>query len=422
MTDQNLTAQNPTRQRFIILAVLLIGIMVAYLDRVNVSVLAANEIFLNDMGIKGQPIQIGMMMSTFLIAYGVANLTLSPLGDYFGPRKAMLASVVLWCVALSVGGIAGSFAVLIASRIILGIGEGFYYPMQGLLVKNWFPGQERGRANAAWIIGQSLGPALAMPIFAYVIVTFGWRESFHAATFLTLIPLYLLWFHTADTPREHKKVNALELQHIESGLDQSKATVKETLLQRIKPFISNYRYWLLVYWYVSLNFMFWGFVSWLPSYLKSARGFSWGEMGWMASLPFILAIVSKAVTGWAIDRTGRSAPFLFAAMFFGGLGVYWAAVVPGKYEAAILLALAFAVCNMAAPAAWTLLQGLVPTKSLSTAGGIMNGVTAILSSISPVLIGFVISMTGNYANGLFLLVGAGMLAAGVAAILVVQKY
>lgn len=74
----------PTRKRFLIVACLFIGIFIAYLDRVNVSVLAANEPFLAYMGIEGMPLQIGMMMTVFLAAYGIANVVLSPLG----PQKS----------------------------------------------------------------------------------------------------------------------------------------------------------------------------------------------------------------------------------------------------------------------------------------------------------------------------------------------
>src|SRR5262245_28047388 len=81
--------EKPSKQRFNVVAILFIGIMVAYLDRVNVSVLGADKQFLQYMGIEGQPIQIGLMMSVFLAVYGVANVVLGPLGAYLGPRKSM---------------------------------------------------------------------------------------------------------------------------------------------------------------------------------------------------------------------------------------------------------------------------------------------------------------------------------------------
>ncbi|MBJ4929101.1 MFS transporter, partial [Salmonella enterica subsp. enterica serovar Corvallis] len=168
----------PTRKRFLIVACLFIGIFIAYLDRVNVSVLAANEPFLAYMGIEGMPLQIGMMMTVFLAAYGIANVVLSPLGDYLGPRKAMMLCILIWTIALMIGGVATSFALIIICRILLGIGEGFYYPLQSVFIKNWFPKQERGRANAAWIVGQSVAPAIAMPFFTWWIGTHGWRSNF----------------------------------------------------------------------------------------------------------------------------------------------------------------------------------------------------------------------------------------------------
>lgn len=421
-------AERPTKARFVVLACLFIGIFIAYLDRVNVSVLAASDLFLTDMGIKGMPVQIGMMMSVFLAAYGVANVALSPLGDYLGPRKAMLLCLVLWTVSLLIGGMATTFAMIIVSRVVLGIGEGFYYPLQSLFVKNWFPPQERGRANAAWVIGQSVAPAAAMPLFVYVIGTFGWRESFHLCLVLGLIPMYMLWRHTTDTPRQHRRINQAELRHIEDGQalerqrDAAAGGDRLSLAERIKPFVSDYRYWLLVLWYLCLQCMYWGLISWLPVYLKSARGFSWAEMGWLASLPFLFGIAFKALTGWLTDRIGRNAPILAAAMFLAGICIYFGAVVPDKYASAILLALAVGLCTMGTPAAWTLLQGLVPGKSMSTAAGAMNGIANGLSALSPALIGLFISITGGYDGGLLCLVVTGLVATVAAAVLVYRKF
>lgn len=136
--------EEPTKKRFIVVFCLFIGIFIAYLDRVNVSVLAANDPFLIEMGIKGAPVQIGMMMSVFLAAYGVANVLLAPIGDYLGPRKSMMLCIGLWTASLFLGGIASTFAIIIVSRIMLGVGEGMYYPLQSVFVKNWFPRRNAG--------------------------------------------------------------------------------------------------------------------------------------------------------------------------------------------------------------------------------------------------------------------------------------
>lgn len=416
----------PTKQRFWIVTIMCIGIMIAFLDRVNVSVLAANETFLMDMDIVGQPVKIGMMMSVFLIVYGISNFFLCPLGAYLGPRKAMMLAILGMGVSLIVGGIAGTFIILLASRAILGITEGFYYPMQSAVVKNWFPPNERGRANAVWTIGQSISPAFAMPLFTFIIAYWGWRSSFFVSLVLTMIPLVLMWFYLTDKPSQSKHVNEAELKYITDGFEQEKETqfadtAESSLVERVKVFASNYHYWILVYFYMSMNFMYWGLVSWLPTYLKVARGFTWAEMGWLASLPFILTIITKALNGVISDKIGRCAPSLFLAMLLGGIFVYLAASVEGKYASALLLACAFGTTSMATPVAWTLLQKFVPSNSVPTAAGIMNGISTGVSSLSPILIGFFISLVG-YAGGLYVIVGTGLIAAAVELVLVIQKY
>ncbi|EAX48267.1 hypothetical protein TcarDRAFT_1814 [Thermosinus carboxydivorans Nor1] len=109
VSGASLEAVKPTRQRLVLVAILLFTLLVAYLDRVNVSVLLADNAFLTDMGIKGQPVQMGLLMTLFLIAYGVANVVLSPLGDYIGPRKAMSISIFLWTISVLIGGFATTF-------------------------------------------------------------------------------------------------------------------------------------------------------------------------------------------------------------------------------------------------------------------------------------------------------------------------
>ena len=100
--------------------------------------------------------------------------------------------------------------------------------------------------------------------------------NFHVCLVLGLIPLYLLWRHVADTPRQAKGINAAELAHIEAGQEQAPASAEEKIpvAVRFKAFAGNYRYWLLVFWYLCLQCMYWGLITWLPSYLKTARGFS----------------------------------------------------------------------------------------------------------------------------------------------------
>ncbi|MDT8902020.1 MFS transporter [Anaeroselena agilis] len=426
VVPQATATMKPTRQRAILVGILLLTLLIAYLDRVNVSVLLADKTFLTDMGIAGKPIEMGKLMTYFLIAYGVANVALSPLGDIWGPRVAMSLSIFLWTLSVMIGGFATTFGTMLVARVILGVGEGMHWPMQSSFVKNWFPPQERGKANAVWLIGLMSGPMLAMPFFTWIVGSWGWRPSFFVLAVLGVIPLILIWFFTTDHPRQHKGVNKAELEHIESALKQeaeAEASMKtESLSERLASFCGNYRFWLLTVNYFCIASIWWGTMAWLPSYLKAARGFSWAEMGALASLPYFLGTVSILYFGHISDKLGRRAPFVAVSHLLAAAGIYFGAHATNNLYAALLISFGIGAIAIALPSSWSLLQKIVPGKAIGAGAGMMNGLANGGSAFSPILIGYFIAMTGGYVGGLMFLVGCGALGFVCMAILSMQKY
>ncbi|MEM5275230.1 MFS transporter [Cupriavidus taiwanensis] len=406
-----LERKRPTRQRLFLVSILFVGISIAYLDRVNIAVIAANAQFLADMGIAGQPVKVGLMMSLFLGAYGISNVVLSPLGDYLGPRRGMVVAYLIICASLLVGGMASTFGILLGTRVLLGIGEGLYYPMQNTIVKNWFPPKERGRANTAWLIGQSLAPAAAMPVFTYLVAAHSWEATFHFSFAISLVPLLLLWFFTADSPHAHKRVNEAELRYIEENMAGEKEGGKgavpegERFLRRAKIYASDYRFWMLLLILASNSILSWGVATWLPTYLSKERGFSWHAMGWISSLPFILGFVFKLAAGMIIDRTGRNAPVIALAALLCAAGVYLGVTIQDNHTAAVLLAFGIGASSAQIPGVFTLLQQLVPQAAMSSAAGTLNGIAVGFGALSPVLIGLSISMTRNFGSALYFIMG-----------------
>lgn len=422
----NLATETPTKQRILLLVILFITLLVAYLDRVNVSVLIADNQFVTDMGIKGQAMQSGMLMSMFLIAYGLSNVLLSPLGDLIGPRKAMSLSIFLWAIALIVGGLTSTFFMMLGARVLLGIGEGMHWPMNSKFVKNWIPPQERGKANSIWLLGIWVGPALAMPIFSWAIAGAGWRDSFFGLAVLGLIPLGLLWFFTTDYPHQNKRINQAEREHIESGTrkeaELEQGTEKSSFWATAKTFIFYYRFWLVVGYYTTSSAIYWGMLAWLPSYLKAARNFSWSDMGMLASLPFILGGIASVTFGYISDRVGRRAPFCLATGIVCTICIYFGAFAQDNMTAALLIAVGTGAIGIGHPSVWSLLQQVVPGKAVATGAGMMNGVSNAICALIPVIIGYFIGITGSYIGGLMVLVGLGIAASLFMLVLTIQKY
>lgn len=422
--------EKPTRQRVVLGIVLLATILVAYVDRVNISVLLADNEFLKFMGIAGQTVQQGLIMTIFLVAYGLSNFMFGPVCDYLGPRKAMMTAILLWAGSMFIGGLAGSFTILLISRIVLGLGEGLHYPNQGIFVKNWFPPYERGKANAAWQSGVLIGPIIGMPLFAKIVTMFDWRGTFFLLAAVGLIPILLLWRLVADTPRQHKRVNKAELDYIENALKIERAAevaVRKDVKaqgfgQRLASFGKNYRYWMVVLHYMCFCIIWWGMMTWMPSYLKMARGFSWSAMGMLSSLPYVFSLITLWGCGTIADKIGRRAPFMAVGFLVTAISIYSGVYVSNNMTSAILLSVGVAGVAISLSGAHSILQSIVPGDSVGTATGVLNGISNGVSALSPLLIGYIISLTGNYNGGLMLLAAAAVVGCICMIGLSIQKY
>ncbi|WP_435927008.1 MFS transporter [Dryocola sp. BD613] len=417
--------QKPTRQRFYVLSILFISLSVIYLDRVNISIIAANSQFLTDMGLVGKPVYIGLLMSLFLITYGISNVILSPVGDLIGPRKAMIIAYFIISASLLLGGVSGIFGFLLGTRILLGIGEGLYYPMQNTFIKNWFPPKERGRANTAWILGQSLSPAIAMPVFTWIIAEYSWRYTFYFSFSLSLIPLLLIYFFTSNTPRENKFINASELEIIEERLSNNNSNnvpgEKASIIARSKIYLCNGNFWMLLIIFASNSMLSWGIVTWLPTYLNTERGFSWANVGWMSSLPFIFGLLFKIVSGIIVDRTGKKGMIMLISALLCAGGILTGVNITDNYTAAIVISFGIGASSMQLPCVFTLLQGMVPSAAISSAAGALNGMAVGFGALSPVIIGFILGLTNNFNAVMYLLISIVMIGGAFAGIFAMKR-
>jgi sugar phosphate permease len=417
------TREKPTRQRHLLSLILVITVFVAFIDRLNISVLMADKTFLADMKLAGDTVSQGLLMTVFIIVYAIGNVFLGPLGDFMGPRKAMVLSLLGWEVSLVVGGLAPFFAFLILSRVLLGATEAMQWPMQSTFVKNWFPLKERGKANAIWGSGTSIAPAICMPLVTAVVYYSGWRASFFVLAAIGVVPLLLLWFLTTDTPRESKRINHLELHCIESGLSaemEAEAQMNQnTYRENVKAILTNYRFWLLTGFYAVHSSVYFGVLSWLPAYLKATRGVSWTVMGMWASAPFWLIFFCKLFCGYCCDKTGRRAPFMLITMLGGGLGIYFSIATHDNLTAMVILTLGLGLIGFGTPASYTLLQDVVPRRAISTGAGLMNGLANVIAGLSPVTVGYVIRVTGSYHSGLMYL-GSITIIGGVIALILIK--
>lgn len=423
----SLQAESPSRVRVWLLVILSFTVLVAYLDRVNVSVLIAFPRFLQEMGIKNNPVGQGLLMTFFLVAYGLGNILLGPVGDRLGPRKTMCVALVTWTAPLLAAATARTVNLLYAAMLVLGVGEALHYPMLIAFVKNWFPHEERGKANSSWLLGQMIGPALGMACFAAVIAAYGWRAIYWLCAVLSLVAIPLVWFFTTDRPDQHKWVNQAELEHITQGqiedaANREKGVSSGNAWHNFAALIRNPDFCCSAFAFWASSSMWWGIMSWLPQYLRVARGFSWAKMGFFSSLPYIFGLLGLISAGVVADRMKKAAPLNCVGLAGCALFIGLAAIVHNSYLSASLLCVALFFKGASIPMAWTVLQAFIPANMMGQAAGLQNGSAQLVGSLSPMVVGFLIGATGTYTAGLMYLVAFGLLGAACGFYLVLRKY
>src|SRR5258707_10859756 len=107
----------------------------------------------------------------------------------------MAGGFFLWSTATAVTGVVHGFALLLAVRLILGIGESVAYPSYSKILARYFSEEHRGFANSVIVAGNTLGPGFGMLLGGMLMARYGWRSFFivlGVASLLWLLP-WLRW-------------------------------------------------------------------------------------------------------------------------------------------------------------------------------------------------------------------------------------
>jgi MFS family permease len=143
-----------------------------------------------------------------------------------------------------------------------------------------------------------IGPMLVGLIVTGLIVLVGWRWQFHAMGILALVlPLPMIWFLVRDSAAQHPRVSAAEAALVTAGaLSRNQDAPGRAARERGATW-NNYRFWLVTAAIASNAIFFWGWSFWLPTYLRTARGFSFSVSGYLTFVIFGFAVATIVIVG-----------------------------------------------------------------------------------------------------------------------------
>jgi ACS family glucarate transporter-like MFS transporter len=401
-----------TRRRFWVYFLLFLFNTIAYIDRVNLSV--AGKPISVELGLS--PVALGYLFSSFLWAYVAMMLPGGRLIDRWGSHVVAAVATAVWSAAQMATGAAVGIVTMLLARLGLGIGEAPFAPVVYGSVRTWGPYTERGTATAVIGAGSSLGPAIGAPLVAWLIQVLSWRWSF-AITGAAGFVWVAVWIALVSTPEKTKWLPEPERRRIlaerEAGLERPDHDGVGYLTLLRCPAM-----WGLALSQGCLVYSLYLYLSWLPNYLQSARGFSVVESGLYTSIPFFIATGVNVIANWAGDR------LLSAEAVRGGLRRYLVALsllmtaagmlipyVQSLTAIMVLISVTVSFANTGPAANASLTSDLLrsPADAGRAFAFLVLGGNAF-GLLAPIVTGYLVEATGSFnsafiAGGVLALVG-----------------
>jgi MFS family permease len=394
---------NQSPQRWWLLALLFVAMLISYVHRGAFSVAApfmATELHLSKA-------EIGIILSAFFWVYAFMQIPAGWVVDRFGTRRAYSIGFLFWSLAAALESIGSGVASLIGLRVAIGAGQAITFPASARAVASSFKQRERGTVTGIYLTGVRVGTALVNAFGGWFLARHSWRLFFLMIGIAPLIWL-LPWNRFLEkwerpAKREENLQQADEISFLQAVMLLRHRSV-------LGIFLGFFAY----------DYVWFVFITWLPGYLALERGFSPDEMAVYSSVPYLpmsaIIIASGFFSDWLVGR-GHSEKqvrrwFIIVGLAIGCL-IVPAGLVSSKVTAVWLLTISLCGLGICSPNTWTLTQAVCEKKIVGSVTGIQNFGGNIGGIIAPALTGYIAHVTNSFALA-FAVAGAvlvvGMLA------------
>jgi MFS family permease len=341
----------------------------------------------------------GGLQSLTLLASALGGLVFGVIADRAGRTRALMLSVLIYSIFTAACGFAQTALQLAIFRICLGIGMGGEWASGAALVSETWSDKHRGKAlgivQSGWAIGYALAALVAWIV--QDVFGFGWRAVFFAGVAPALFALWVR--HALDEPAMWKAARARPTR-----VSLGRALGGSMLGVTIAVTLMN----------ASTMFAWWGFNTWVPSYLRQppdvgGAGLSSTAMSWFIIVMQVGMWFGYVTFGFVADTLGRKRTYvgylLLAAVFVflytsttNATALFWLGPITAFFATGYFSGYGAVTAE------------LYPTEVRATAQGLTYNIGRIASAAAPYIVGG-LTTTAGYGAALSLASAAFVLAA-----------
>jgi ACS family D-galactonate transporter-like MFS transporter len=375
-----------------------IGILVSYLDRVNLS--ASHAALIVAFGVSD--VTFGYLSGAYNFTYWLCQLPIGVVLDRFGVRRVGRVGTLLWSVATFGGALAPSLGALFGARFLLGVGEAPTFPASAKAVGQWFPPQERSLPTALFDSAAKLSSVIGIPLVGFVLLKAGWRWGF-AVTGAISVAYFVYFWRVYRSPDEDIGLSAAERRHIAS--DVPGTALADEPASPLWRLLSERKVLGLALGFGSYNYIFYLLLTWLPSYFTFALHIDLMHSFLYTSVPWLIATVCElSIGGWLVDflvKRGVDANRVRRVALIGGaccgLGILGAAHAHTAAQALVWISLSISGLSVHAAVGWSLPSLIASRRDVGKVAGIVNFSNQISGIAAPIITGYLVTALHSYA-------------------------
>ena len=385
-----------------------------FIDRVNIG-FASLEMN-KDLGLS--PAVFGFGAGIFFWGYFLCEIPSNIALHRFGARLWIARIMVSWGILAAIESqIQGptSFYVL---RFLLGAAEAGFFPGVILYLSYWFPARQRAAAVSLFMASAPLSTALGSPLASTILGLNGalGLEGWQWLFILEAIPAVLLGFVTlatmTDRPEQAKWLAEDERVWLVSTMNAERAGKAATETRSVWRALADPRVLGLALVYFGTSAGLYTLGVWAPQIIKSF-GLPTSEVGLLNALPPAVAVVCMVLWSRHSDRTNERPWHVIIACLVADVGLILAGLSPNVVAVVAALVLVNVGIVSAKPPLWSMPTTFLSGPAAAAGLAAINSIGNLGGFVGPAMIGWIKSLTGSFAGGLYFVCGLLIVSAAV---------